>query len=102
VDDPAFSPEEIDDLAQKLADIQQQLTPRERQLLRAVFAAAADNVQRVSSAEVMPTTDAPGDVVREEFTAQELEDQLSGSFTPATFSAEADTHAKHPLKIVGR
>ena len=82
--------------------MQQQLTPRERQLLRAVFAAAGDNVQRVSSAEVMPTTDAPGDVVREEFTAQELEDQLSASFSSGAVQFAAAGTKKHPLKIVGR
>lgn len=95
--DPAFTEGEINDLAQSLTRNQQKLTPQERQLLLAVFAAAGDNVQLVAG----PPTLAPLD---EEITAADLHDQLLGSFTPGVLFAAADAHSlgAHPLKIVGK
>jgi hypothetical protein len=98
VADSAFTAQEINDLTQSLTDSQQNLTPQERQLLLAIFAAAGDNVQVVEGPAALAPLDA------EELTADELKEQLLGSFAPGVLfaAAEAHSHGAHPLKIVGK
>ncbi len=92
-----FTRGEIADLATKISEVAHELTEQERQLLLAVFAAAADRAQAVdvtrNLAELPAARFNPPEV-----TGEDLKQQLLGAYTPGQTFAEVTSGLQHSIK----